>query len=117
MTLETFRDYCLSLKGTTESLPFDNKTLVFKVVNKIFAFGDMENLESIALKCDPEKAIELRAQYGCVQPGWHLNKKHWNSVFLNGELDDKSVKALILHSYECVIKGLPKKIREEFMQS
>lgn len=76
MNIEAYRDFCLSLKGATEEFPFDNRTLVFKVQNKIFALLDIESFKQINLKCDPEKAIELREQFEGIIPGYHMNKKH-----------------------------------------
>ena len=80
MHLEQFRQYCLSLSATEETLPFDEDTLVFKVAGKMFALANMTVFESINLKCDPEQAIELRERYAAVLPGYHMNKQHWNTV-------------------------------------
>ncbi len=117
MNIEEFRDYCLSLKGVTEHFPFDPHVLVFKVMDKMFALTDVETFDSINLKCDPERAIELRERYHCVIEGYHMNKKHWNTInidgVLSGELTSKELKALILHSYELVVRGLPKKVQKD----
>ena len=112
MTLESFRNFCLSLKATSEGLPFDETTLVFKVCGKIFAICDLNDFNSVALKCDPEYALELRAQYDYIKPGYHLNKKHWNTVELTNDITDAFLKELVLHSYDCVVKKLTKKERQ-----
>ncbi len=113
MNIEEFRNYCLSFPGVTEEFPFDENTLVFKVVGKLFALTDVDSFESINLKCDPIRAMELREMHEEIQPGYHMNKKHWNTVMSKGSLSDKFLKELILHSYELVVSKLPKKIREE----
>lgn len=112
MNIEAYRDFCLSLKGATEEFPFDNRTLVFKVQNKIFALLDIESFKQINLKCDPEKAIELREQFEGIIPGYHMNKKHWNSLKTASDVSDSLVKELTSHSYELVVSGLTKKLRE-----
>ena len=86
---------------------------MFKVKGKMFALFNVEQFKSINLKCDPERAIELREQFSAVQPGYHMNKKHWNTVVVNDDLSDKEVLKLIDHSYELVVKSLPKKIQNE----
>ena len=114
MNIEEFRAYCLSKKEVSESFPFDESTLVFKVLNKMFAATNL-NWEEFAvnLKCHPEKAIELRAQYPSIQPGYHMNKKHWNTVsFEDGNLSNDFLKELIDHSYDLVVQSMPKKTRE-----
>ena len=113
MTLDHFREYCLSFKGTTEELPFDENTLVFKVLGKMFALCNMMSFEFCNLKSDPEKAISLREQYPEVTPAWHMNKKHWNSVSFMGDLSDKQIENWIEDSYKLVIKNMPKKLREQ----
>lgn len=113
MNPESLREYCLSLPATTEAFPFDEQTLVFKVKGKIFALTDVDTFASINLKCDPERAVELREQHSSILPGYHMNKKHWNTVLLDGSLGDKLLKELMLHSYQLVVAGLPKKVREE----
>jgi len=118
MDIETLRNYCLEKKETTEAFPFDEVTLVFKVMGKIFAIVGLDHWEagkrSINLKCDPEYAIELREQYESIKGGYHMNKKHWNTVSLeNDEIDTKMLQMLIDHSYEQVIKSLPKKTQEK----
>ena len=113
MTLDHFREYCLSFKGTTEQLPFDENTLVFKVVGKIFALCNMMTFEFTNLKYDPEKAIILREEYTEVTPAWHMNKKHWNSVSFMGDLSEKQIEKWITDSYNLVVKNMPKKLKIE----
>jgi len=110
--IETYRSYCMSKPGVTESTPFDDVTLVFKV-NKMFALCNIERYEYINLKCDPERAIELREQYPDIRPGFHMSKKHWNSVYLDGSLDDAMIYELIDHSYDLVFQSLTKKAQAE----
>lgn len=114
MDIETVREYCLSKKGVTESFPFDDVSLVMKVMDKMFALIDLESARSISLKCDPEKAIELREHYKGIEGAYHFNKKYWNGVFLDSDLDDKLVKELIDHSYDEVIKKFTKKLKAEY---
>ena len=111
--LDEFREYCLSKPGVTESTPFGPDTLVFKVMNKMFAVTGIDEFEYVNLKCDPERAVELREQWAGVKPGWHMNKQHWNSVFTNGSVPDKMILELTDHSYELVVASLPKKVRVE----
>ena len=113
MNIEQIREYCLSKPSAEESLPFDEDTLVFKVGGKMFALLSLENGSSVNLKCQPEKAVELRERYSEIVPGYHMNKKHWNTVIYNGSLPDSLIRALIDHSYELVVAKLPKKLREE----
>mgnify|MGYP001826592230 CR=1 FL=1 len=118
MDIEQLRQYCLSKKATTEDFPFDEDTLVFKVLGKIFALVPLERWErgeaSINLKCDPEYAIELREQYDSINSGFHMNKKHWNTISLfSNELLPYFITQLIDHSYEMVVKGMTKKLKEE----
>lgn len=114
MTLDSLRDYCLSRPGATEELPFGPDALVFKVGGKMFALTglDSERL-SVNLKCDPEMAQELRAAYDCVQPGYHMNKVHWNTVLLDGSVPDSRVRGWIDDSYALVVQRLPKKQQAE----
>lgn len=100
------------MKGVTEGLPFDHNTLVFKVSGKIFAITDLDEFVSINLKCDPERAIALREQFPEVQPGYHMNKKHWNTVDTNGKIPDSLLQQWIRDSYDLVVSGLSKKQRE-----
>ncbi|PKH50472.1 MmcQ-like protein [Tenacibaculum sp. Bg11-29] len=117
MHIEQFRNYCITKKGVTEHFPFDDVTLVFKVMNKMFALSGLNSWEQneakVNLKCDPEKALELRSEYDSINPGWHMNKKHWNTLILNNDVSDKIAFELIDHSYELIVKGLTKKLREE----
>lgn len=112
MTLDAFRDYCLSLPFTTEGFPFGENVLVFKVGEKIFALADIEFFEAINLKCDPDLAIELRERYAAVTAGYHMNKKHWNTVQLDGSIPTKMLLEWIAHSYDLVAASLPKKVRQ-----
>ncbi len=116
MDIESFREHCIVKKGVTEEFPFDNQTLVFKVMGKVFALADVDLFTSVNLKCDPERAVELRERYDGIQPGYHMNKKHWNTVLMDGTIPDVLTKELIDHSYERVVKGLPKKLKEELLQ-
>ncbi len=119
MNIEEFREYCLSKKGVTESFPFDEKTLVFKVLSKMFALTGLERQPPAAnLKCDPERAIELREEYdGIILPGYHMSKKHWNTVVFDSRLPREVLLELIDHSYELVVKKLPKKLRETLIEN
>lgn len=104
MNIEEYREFCLSFPGATEDLPFDENTLCFKVMGKIFSICDIEEFESINLKCDPIKAIELREIYpGIVIPGYHMNKKHWNTVIMDSALPNQLIKEWIRESYELVV--------------
>jgi predicted DNA-binding protein (MmcQ/YjbR family) len=102
MDIETLRDYCFSKKNATESFPFGDDTLVFKVNDKIFALVNLDGELSINLKCDPALAIELRERFSSVTPGYHMNKKHWNTVLLDGSVPDKEVFSWIDHSYNLI---------------
>ena len=117
MNLETYYEYCLSKKGVTEHFPFDEDTLVFKVGGKMFALSSLSQWEkgqsSVNLKCDPDKAEELRAEYNDIKPGYHMSKIHWNTINVNQEVSDKMIKELIDHSYELIFKSLTKKIQTE----
>ena len=107
MNIEEYRAYCLAKKAVTEEFPFDSETLVFKVMGKIFALTSVSEFVSVNLKCDPEKAVELRDQYAAVVPGFHMNKKHWNTIQFDGSISDKLLKTWIDESYQCVINTLP----------
>ena len=123
MNYKEFRNYCLSKKGAEETFPFGPESVWFKVMGKMFALtmlepfkynGEMaEGFIFVNLKCDPEKAIELRASNPGIQPGWHQSKKHWNSIFTDGSVKDSQIKDLIDHSYDIVVKGMSKKLRTE----
>ena len=117
MNIEEFRDFCLSFPETSEGMPFDAKTLVFKVSGKMFALCSIEEFSSFNVKCDPAKAEELRAKYQSIRPGYHMNKKHWNTIDITGELQDKELKHWIRHSYELVVSKLPKKMKEKINRS
>jgi len=108
--------YCIQKNGVEESFPFDESTLVFKVGGKIFLLLSLtsEPLQ-FNVKCDPEKAVELREEYDCVQPGYHMSKKHWNTIIYDGRLRDTLIKEWIDHSYELVFDALPKKIKEQLL--
>ena len=115
MNIEEFRNYCLAKKGVTESFPFDDIVLVFKVMEKIFALTGIDSHPATAnLKCNPERAIELREEYdGLILPGYHMSKKHWNTVEIEGNLRPDLILELIDHSYDLVVKGLTKKLQAE----
>jgi predicted DNA-binding protein (MmcQ/YjbR family) len=121
MTIDVFYEYCLSKKGVTEHFPFDEDTLVFKVGGKMFALSSLKEWESnnpsINLKCDPERALELRGQFDDIQPGYHMSKVHWNTVKVNGSVSDVFLKELIDHSYDLVFKSLTKKLQAEIINS
>jgi len=109
LNIEELRDYCLDKPAVTEGFPFGEETLVFKVAGKLFMLIGLENADRFNVKCDPELAQELRERHPEVQPGYHMNKKMWNTVYLNGALTRKQVLDMIDHSYNEVVKGLPKK--------
>ena len=109
MNIEQIREYCLKKKGVFEEFPFDEETLVFKVAGKIFLLASLESIPlQINLKCDPEKAIELREEYEAVQPGYHMNKAHWNTIILDGTVPSKKIFEWIDDSYNLVVSGLNK---------
>jgi predicted DNA-binding protein (MmcQ/YjbR family) len=112
MNIEDFREYCLSKNGVSESFPFDETTLVFKVMDKMFTLTDTEDDFSINLKCEPEKAIELRERYPAVKPGYHMSKKHWNTVIIDGSVDDEILYKWIDDSYNLIVSKLTKALRE-----
>lgn len=111
MNLEEIREYCLSKLMTDEAMPFDDETIVFRVGGKIFAMLALEK-SAINLKCDPDKAVELRERYQDIVPGYHCNKKHWNTVFLERDLSKNLIKEMVDHSYDLVYKSLPKNKKE-----
>ena len=118
MNIEQLRDFCINKKGVTEHFPFDEVTLVFKVMDKMFALSSLDKWEkgeeTINLKCDPEKALELRDEFEGVNPGWHMNKRLWNTVTINSaDVSDDLIRKLINHSYDLVVKGLTKKAQKE----
>ncbi|MFK7048355.1 hypothetical protein FLACOL_01241 [Flavobacterium columnare] len=117
MNIEQLYDFCLSKKGVTEHFPFDQDILVFKVGGKIFCLTSLNEWEkgspSLNLKCDPEKAQQLRAEYNAIRPGYHMNKKHWNTIKYKDDVSDKMIVELINHSYDLVFKSLTQKIQLE----
>jgi len=112
MNIEDYREFCLSLKGATESFPFGDDTLVIKVKDKVFSLASLEPF-SFNVKCDPEKAIELRESYPDVLPGYHMNKRHWNTITISGAVSDDQLKLWIRDSYDLVVASLPKKFRQD----
>jgi predicted DNA-binding protein (MmcQ/YjbR family) len=108
MNLASFQSYCLAKKGVTEEFPFDQTTLVYKVMGKMFALANSEAFSSINLKCDPEYGAQLREEYSSVLPGYHMNKKHWITVLMDGSIPDKRVVQWIDDSYQLVVESLPK---------
>ncbi|MEQ6119760.1 MmcQ/YjbR family DNA-binding protein [Reichenbachiella sp. MALMAid0571] len=117
MDIESYRNYCISKPFVTEEFPFDVNTLVFKVMGKMFALTNVEAFASVNLKCDPEMAVELRETYPAVIPGYHMNKKHWNTVLMDGSLSDDQIKEWTDLSYQLVVDKLPKAEREKINQS
>ena len=121
MNIQQLYEYCLSKKGVTEHFPFDNDTLVFKVGGKMFCLTSLKKWEegepSLNLKCNPEQALLLRAQFEAIQPGYHMSKVHWNTVYLNQDVPNKKIAHLINHSFELVFASLPKKIKQEIEKS
>ena len=123
MDIETAREYCLAKKAVTECLPFDEYSLVMKVMDKMFVLIDLEGSNKICMKCDPEYAIELREHYSAIEGAYHFNKKYWNQIFLDGDVDDKLIKSLAVKNitvitprlgYEEVLKKFTKKMRTEY---
>jgi len=116
MNVESLREYCLSKKAVTEDFPFGETTLVFRVMNKIFLLVALDaNPLQFNAKCDPEKAIELRESYDAIQPGYHMNKKHWNTIIIEGSVSTALIKEMIDDSYNLIVRSLPKTSREELM--
>ena len=119
MNIQQFYEFCLSKKGVTEHFPFDEETLVFKVGGKMFCLTSLKEWEngtpSLNLKCDPDRAEELRSEYDAIIPGWHMSKKHWNTVSFNSDVSDKMMRELITHSYELVFNSLTKKNQKEII--
>lgn len=120
MHIEQLREFCLSKKGVTEHFPFDVDTLVFKVMGKMFALMPLSKWEKeekwLNLKCDPDKAVELREEYEAIKAGYHMSKKHWNTITVNEDVSDKMVFELVNHSYNLVVNGLTKKAQKELEQ-
>ena len=114
MDLEQFREYCLSKVAATESMPFGEGVLVFKVVGKIFALAALDEISAtVNLKCDPDMALALRDRYEQVQPGYHMNKKHWNTVEIDSGVPEAELRKMIEHSYDLVVRALPKAQRDQ----
>lgn len=116
MNIEELRDFCLSFKDVTEDFPFGPDTLVFKVHGRMFLLTSLDKPENFNVKCDPEEAVRLREEYSEVIPGYHMNKKHWNTVSLNGRLTNQQLEKMIENSYWLVVDSLPKKVRESLRQ-
>jgi len=117
VNLEELREYCLTKPGVTEGLPFGEDTLVFKVAEKLFVLTSISMGNQFNVKCDPELAIELRERHPEVTPGYHMNKKLWNTVRMDGNLSHRQLLDMIDHSYEQVVKGMPKKMQEQINYS
>ncbi|MDL2290103.1 MmcQ/YjbR family DNA-binding protein [Paludibacteraceae bacterium OttesenSCG-928-F17] len=117
MNIEELREYCLSLKDVTEAMPFEDQYLIFKIFDKWFAVIPLNDLElNISVKCDPVLAVDLRENYNAVEAAWHFNKKYWNCITLNRDMDDETVRYWIRHSLEEVVKKLPKKLQLEYRE-
>ena len=120
MNIEEIRDYCLSVKGSAEGFPFGEDTLVYKVMDKMFAFATLEPKNGdfwVNVKCDPEYAIELREHYNGIAPGYHMNKKMWNTIYIESDVPADLIKKLIDHSVDEVIKKLSKVKQKEYHNS
>jgi predicted DNA-binding protein (MmcQ/YjbR family) len=113
MNIEELRSYCLAFKGVSESFPFDSDTLVFKVMDKMFLLVSLSSSLSFNVKCDPEVALRLREEYPCVQPGYHMSKKHWNTIRVDGSVPDKLLYSWIEDSYRLVAASLPRRIHQQ----
>ncbi len=113
MNFSDIYDHCIQKKGAQETFPFGEQILVFKVGNKMFALIDVDNSNSVNLKCEPEKAIQLREQYQGVLPGYHMSKVHWNTVLLKEDVPDSLIKSLMDHSYDLIYNSLSKKVKQE----
>jgi len=114
MNIESFREYCLKKPAAIETTPFGPDNIVFKVEGKMFALAALDEVPSaVNLKCDPDFALELRDRYEQVIPGYHMNKKHWNTVVLDGVIPEREIRKMIDHSYELVVQSLPKAKREK----
>lgn len=114
MNVETAREYCLAKKGSEESFPFDETNLVFKVMGKMFAMLPLDKPNMIVLKCDAEYAQKLREKYEAVEPAWHFNKKYWNQVYFESDVDDDMMCGLIDHALDEVVKKFTRKMKEEY---
>jgi len=107
-----YRNFCISFPGVTEEFPFDDKTLVFKVMGKMFTACDVDDFNSINVKCNPQKALLLREEHAEVKPGYHMNKRHWNTIEMDGQLPDELISEWIRDSYHLVVANLTGKQRE-----
>ena len=117
MNIEAIREYCLKKNGVTEEFPFNKETLVFKVMGKMFAVIPLEKIPlQMNLKCNPELVVELRERYSAVRPGYHMNKKHWNTIFIDGSLRKELLLKWIDHSYDLVVSGLKKSDKAKLQQ-
>jgi len=118
MDIEQLREYCLSKPGTEETLPFGPDTLVYKAGGKVFLLTGLDSEQlRFNVKCDPDKAVELREEFPCVLPGYHMNKKHWNTIVVDGSVTSRLLKEWIDHSYELIVDSLPKKTRDKLKSS
>ncbi|MGV0754199.1 MmcQ/YjbR family DNA-binding protein [Empedobacter brevis] len=116
MHIEELRTYCLGLPQVEEKFPFDQSTLVFYIAGKMFCLCNINEFDSLNLKCDPDQALELRATYEAVTPGYHMNKKHWNTIKIHQDVKDSQIKEWIKDSYNLVILTLPKSKRPELLK-
>ena len=124
MNIEEFREYCLSLNGVHEWMPFTDvpdpysrDVLCFYVADKWFCFVNIEIFDFCCIKCNPTESLELQAAYLGIKPGWHMNKKYWISAYFNQDVPDEKIRELVQKSYDIVVKGLPKKVREEIVSA
>jgi predicted DNA-binding protein (MmcQ/YjbR family) len=117
MHIENFRDFCLGLPGAVEETPFGPDTLVFKVGGKIFALTNLQTFESVNLKCDPELAVDLRERHDFVLPGFHMNKKHWNTILIGTGASDTQIQQWITSSYQLIVAALPLAVRTNLEQA
>lgn len=114
MNIEELRNFCLNKEAVEEGFPFDENTLVFKVYGKMFALAGLNPFEFINLKCSPEASIQLREEYHGIKPGYHMNKQHWNSVYVSQDVNDKMIFKLIDISYKLVLQSIPEKKKKEY---
>ena len=117
MDIEAYRNYCLRKKGVTEEFPFDDKTLVYKVMGKLFTLTDIDRFESINVKCNPATAIRLREAYTSISPGYHMNKQHWNTVLIDGSIPDHLLYQWIDDAYKLVVTKLPKAVQKMLQEA
>ena len=114
MNIEDIREYCLAKPHTDEAFPFDETTLVFRLLGKIFACLDLERPNLVVLKCEPDYALELRDRYRGIEGAWHWNKKHWNQIYFDRDVPDTLIYALVDHSYEQVYRKIPRKVKAKY---